>query len=78
MWGLTVAIILDIMKWIFLNLLELLSGINGKFMLTMFPNDLLSEFIKQNNWGVSEVIRTISASKTSRRKQTEIIVCNYD
>lgn len=62
----------------FINLLEVLATLKGKFMLTMFPNEILSEFIARHGWHVKEVERCISASKTRRRKQTELIVCNYD
>lgn len=61
----------------FEELLELLSGIRGKFMLTMFPHAVLSEYVLRNGWRLVEVERTISASKTSRRKQIEVIVMNY-
>jgi len=58
-------------------LLELLSGVKGKFILTMFPHEVLSEYCKNQKWNVLEVERTISASKTNRRKQVELIVCNF-
>ena len=61
----------------FTELLELLPSLKGKFMLTMFPNEILSEHIKKNKWNVVEVERTISASRTKRRKQVELIVMNY-
>jgi DNA adenine methylase len=61
----------------FQDLLELLVLIKGKFMLTMFPHPMLDEFINKNGWKVHQVERTISASKTTRRKQIELIVCNY-
>lgn len=61
----------------FQNLLELLTQIKGKFMLTMFPHEMLDKFVKRNGWKVHEVERTISASKTRRRKQVELIVRNY-
>lgn len=61
----------------FEELLQLLSVINGKFMLTMFPHKLLDEYIMNQNWNVKQVERTISASKVNRRKQIEQIVMNY-
>ena len=61
----------------FKELLELLSTIEGKYMLTMFPHPLLSEFIEKQGCQVVEVERTISASLTNRRKQSELIVMNY-
>jgi len=59
------------------RLLKLLSTIQGKFMLTMFPHDHISQFSTAHDWTIHRVERTISASKTSRRKQEEWIVCNY-
>lgn len=59
------------------GLLDLLSSVRGKFMLTMFPHSLIREYINRNNWKLVSVSRTISASKTSRRKQEEWIICNY-
>lgn len=61
----------------FLLLLELLEQVEGKFMLTNFPNEILDYHVKRNKWNVVEVTRTISASKSKRRKQVEVMVMNY-
>lgn len=58
-------------------LLELLSSIKGKFMLTMFPYNAIEEKALKEGWIINRVERTISASKTTRRKQEEWMVCNY-
>lgn len=58
-------------------LLNLLEGIQGKFMLTMFPYAPIEEAAKRNGWVIHRIERTISASKESRRKQEEWMVCNY-
>jgi DNA adenine methylase len=60
------------------DLLKLLTSIEGKFMLTMFPFDMIEDYAKEHKWIIHRVERTISASKTSRRRQEEWIVCNYD
>lgn len=60
------------------KLLQLLQQVKGKFMLTMFPLPLIEEYANRNNWIIHKVERTISASKTSRRKQEEWLVCNYE
>lgn len=60
------------------DLLKLLEMIKGKFMLTMFPLAMIEEYANNNNWIIHRIERTISASKTSRRKQEEWIVCNYE
>lgn len=59
------------------QLLELLTQLKGKFMLTMFPHPLIDEYATSNAWIIHRIERFISASKTSRRMQEEWIVCNY-
>ena len=60
------------------ELLNLLSVVKGRFMLTMFPHDMIDYFAQRDGWIIHRVERTISASKVSRRKQEEWIVCNYE
>lgn len=60
------------------ELLKLLETVKGKFMLTMFPLPMIGEYANRNGWIIHRVERTISASKTNRRKQEEWMVCNYD
>jgi DNA adenine methylase len=59
------------------TLLELLSAIKGRFMLTMFPYEPIQKAADKFGWVIHPVERTISASKVNRRKQEEWIVCNY-
>lgn len=58
-------------------LLKLLETVKGKFMLTMFPLDMIKQYAIKNDWIIHRIERTISASKTNRRKQEEWMVCNY-
>lgn len=60
-----------------LALLDLLAEVKGKFMLTMFPDDNIERYATVHGWHIHRIERTISASKTSRRKQEEWMVCNY-
>lgn len=60
------------------QLLDLLAGVKGKFMLTMFPHEKVERMALANGWIIHRVERTITASKTSRRRQEEWIVCNYE
>lgn len=60
------------------DLLKLLETLEGKFMLTMFPLNMIEDYANKNKWVIHRIERTISASKTSRRKQEEWMVCNYD
>ncbi|MPM24670.1 hypothetical protein SDC9_71153 [bioreactor metagenome] len=61
----------------FLSLLEVLSQLKGKFMLTMFPNDDLERYIRKYKWKRVAIERHISAAKVNRRKQEEWITMNY-
>lgn len=60
------------------DLLKLLESVKGKFMLTMFPLGMIEEYAIKNGWFIHRIERTITASKTSRRKQEEWMVCNYE
>jgi DNA adenine methylase len=60
------------------ELLELCTTLQGKFMLTMYPNDLIKEFAAQSGWIIHEVDRQVSAcAKEYRRRQLEWMVVNY-
>lgn len=64
-------------KMHFKEVLDCLTKIEGVFMLTMFPDDMLADYIFKNKWTNEPITRTISASRTNRRKQEEWIVMNY-
>ena len=59
------------------DLLGLLQTLKGKFMLTMFPNDQIEQVAREEGWTTHKIKRTISASRTTRKKKEEWIVCNY-
>lgn len=60
------------------ELLELCCILQGKFMLTMYPNDTIKEYVNRNGWHIHSVERQISACITQhRRKQEEWMVVNY-
>ena len=61
----------------FQKLLKILSEVKGKFMLTMFPHDSIKEYAEKFGWTIHKIERTISASKTNRRKQEEWITVNF-
>jgi DNA adenine methylase len=59
------------------ELLELLSKIKGKFMLTMYPHDLIKSFADRCNWKIQVVNRKVMASINSRKDVSEWLVMNY-
>lgn len=59
------------------RLLTVLENVKGKFMLTTFPLPQVKDYASLNGWKIHKIERTISASKTNRRRQEEWMVCNY-
>jgi len=60
------------------ELLDLLAGLQGKFMLTMYPNDLIREYARRYKWHIHAVERQVTACRAkNRRKQEEWMVVNY-
>ncbi|MDR1113333.1 MAG: DNA adenine methylase [Bacteroidales bacterium] len=61
-----------------IELLDLLSEVRGKFMLTMYPNEIIGQYADKNKWIIHRIDRCIYAYKASaRRRQEEWLVCNY-
>lgn len=62
----------------FHQLLELLSRIKGKFMLTHYPHKLIDEYTQKHGWSIIETEKSISAQLGVRTRKTELIVINYN
>lgn len=65
----------------FENLLKTLSRIEGKFLLSSYPSDILAEYTKANNWSVKTLEQTVSvANGTGKpgKKKIEVLTANYD
>lgn len=64
----------------FRRLLDVLAGIGGKFMLSSYPYDLLTEYAQRNGWRQVTVEQRITAQKAGAGKQkfkTEVVTMNY-
>jgi DNA adenine methylase len=60
------------------ELLDMLTTIKGKFMLTMYPNDIIKQYVDNHGWQIHAIERQVSACKAAnRRKQEEWMVVNY-
>lgn len=63
------------------RLLETLSTIKGKFLLSSYPSKLLDSFIKKNGWYSKTFDKPISASKIvvgkERGRKVEVLTANY-
>ena len=60
----------------FISLLNVLKGIEGKFLLSSYPLPELTEYCKENGWHQLEFDKTISAANHKKRK-TEVLTTNY-
>ncbi|HRH03914.1 MAG TPA: DNA adenine methylase [Bacteroidia bacterium] len=64
----------------FERLLQTLSNINGKFLLSSYPSLILDKYIKANNWTVNriEMKLPISAKETDNvKKKEEVLTANF-
>lgn len=65
----------------FRNLLDVLSNIKGKFLLSSFPSEILDGYTKKNGWHVKTFDRPLSARKSEngkpRQRKTEVLTANY-
>jgi len=63
----------------FKALLKVLENLKGKFILSSYPSELLTEFSKRNGWYTREISQRVSASRLSRgqRNKTEVLTANY-
>jgi len=60
-----------------ISLLDIMVSLKGKFMLTMYPHEDIDVYAQKHGWTIKVVERTISSSKTTRKKKQEWIVMNY-
>ena len=63
----------------FKRLLDVLSGIQGKFILSNFNSDILQEYCEANNWNnkVISLKSMIPALVHKPRRKYEVLVWNY-
>ena len=57
-------------------LLTLLAGIDGKFLLSSYPSDILKKYVSQYNWHSIEIPMTTMAS-SKRKPKIEVLTANY-
>lgn len=65
----------------FRNLLETLSNIKGKFLLSSYPSEILDQYIKKNRWHTKTFEKPLSASngatQKKRKRKLEVLTANY-
>jgi len=63
------------------RLLDTLSNVKGKFLLSSYPSDILDKYVNENSWHTKTFTKTLSASKgvTGKKRKTkvEVLIANY-
>ncbi|MDR1879038.1 MAG: DNA adenine methylase, partial [Bacteroidales bacterium] len=62
------------------ELLETLSKIKGKFLLSSYPSDILTEYIRKHGWQTKTFDMPISVNASKGKKnsrKTEVLTANY-
>lgn len=59
------------------GLLETLSNIKGKFLLSSYPSAVLDEFVEKNGWYQKEKDMAVSVSSKAGKRKTEVLTYNY-
>ena len=62
----------------FLDLLNALIGIKGKFLLSTYPEEILFDFRKANNWNSKDITGPVTTSKARGKEKIECLTWNYD
>lgn len=65
----------------FENLLKLLSRCKGKFLMSSYPSDILTQYTKENGWFTKNIEQKVSvANGTGKpgKKKIEVLTANYD
>ena len=60
----------------FERLLQACSALQGKFLLSSYPSDLLAKYTKEHNWHQIEIDKECAASRNRKRK-IEVLTANY-
>jgi len=64
----------------FINLLEVLTQIKGKFLLSSYWSEILQKYIKKYNWNYQLFEKTLGVThkKKYASSKTEVLTANYE
>lgn len=62
----------------YIKLLDALTEVKGKFLLSSYNSGLIENYVKENGWTIDKIEMTLDAgSLKKKRKKTEVLVRNY-
>lgn len=71
----------DYSKADYIKLLDTLSNIKGKFLLSSYPSDILEDYTQRNGWYTQYINKPLTASNganiTKRKRKIEVLTANY-
>jgi DNA adenine methylase len=59
-------------------LLSTLGKIEGKFMLSSYPSEILEKYSTANGWTTFKFTKQLAAGKTGKGRKVEVLTVNYD
>lgn len=59
------------------QLLETLTGLKGKFLLSSYPSGILDEYVKAAGWKQKDFVKSVAVSNKTDKKKTEVLTYNY-
>ncbi|MCF7944850.1 MAG: DNA adenine methylase [Spirochaetia bacterium] len=65
----------------YMMLLNVLEKIEGKFLLSSFPNEVLDKYLPKNDWCTKQIEMNMSVnakSENRKKTKTEVFTANYD
>lgn len=61
----------------FFKLLELISSIDGKFLLSSYPSDILTEFTVREGWFSDSFYKPVAVTVNAKKIKTEVLTYNF-
>lgn len=59
-------------------LLKALAGLQGRFLLSSYPSDLLAKYARKNGWKTRSVEQRVSVNKGYGKKKVEVLTANFE
>jgi len=60
------------------KLLQALSKVKAKFLLSSYPSKILSKYVRRYGWKTKKVEKYVAVTKLTDKRKTEVLVYNYD
>lgn len=61
----------------FIELLQTLSAVKGKFLMSSYPSEVLREYTKSNGWYTQEIEKRIAVTHQTKKMKIEVLTANY-